>query len=511
MIKMCNNILDDTYIHYGSKYDDNFSFREILKGEKYCPIPEKPKFGLYASNIETNESWYRWCKGENFNTDKLNKYFTFNLKENSRILYVFTEDDILPYVIKSRYGIRYNSKTAIGDTFKDSLYEDYDGMYVHYNPELRNGMFYTWDCSTLVLWNKDKICNIVDYDEEDTRDFYVSINTNIFANNFYTDNICFIYSKYNFEDPEENFAKFVGIKKILNIVDKINSTPLLYVYYEYDKITRYANRYLGDISKEFFNEDVSFEYNSGGYIIVEDIYEIKAVAIAEFKRLNCSIKDFIKNHSDKMISLNQMIEEIERGKKEMATIGELLKDKSILGENEKKNTDKVKLHAATQITCKECGEDFILSDKNAKWYKENGMELPKRCPECRKKKLNSSKENKEIREIVHHIKFNFDNKKWEYAGEININNADINSEIDIKFNTEENAKKAVEKYNNNYRESVQDIKEIGEYTFVQCKECGEYFRLSYSDLKWYLDKGFQAPKKCKKCRNKNKNNKRDNK
>lgn len=36
------------------------------------------------------------------------------------------------------------------------------------------------------------------------------------------------------------------------------------------------------------------------------------------------------------------------------------------------------------IKCKECGENFELSDKEQAWYKEQNFAEPKRCLSCRK-------------------------------------------------------------------------------------------------------------------------------
>lgn len=32
--------------------------------------------------------------------------------------------------------------------------------------------------------------------------------------------------------------------------------------------------------------------------------------------------------------------------------------------------------------CKDCGKFFFMTDKEAKWYKEKDLELPKRCSVC---------------------------------------------------------------------------------------------------------------------------------
>ena len=48
---------------------------------------------------------------------------------------------------------------------------------------------------------------------------------------------------------------------------------------------------------------------------------------------------------------------------------------------------------------------------------------------------------------------------------------------------------------------------------IKCVDCGEVFVVTEEEKKWYEDKGFELPKRCKKCRaikrGKNKNGKRD--
>lgn len=38
------------------------------------------------------------------------------------------------------------------------------------------------------------------------------------------------------------------------------------------------------------------------------------------------------------------------------------------------------------IKCNGCGMVFPLSNKTARWFKDKGMDIPKRCPECREKR-----------------------------------------------------------------------------------------------------------------------------
>ena len=47
-----------------------------------------------------------------------------------------------------------------------------------------------------------------------------------------------------------------------------------------------------------------------------------------------------------------------------------------------------------EIVCKICKGKFIFTDGEAQFYKDRGLEEPKRCPECRaKKQLISVKPN----------------------------------------------------------------------------------------------------------------------
>lgn len=42
--------------------------------------------------------------------------------------------------------------------------------------------------------------------------------------------------------------------------------------------------------------------------------------------------------------------------------------------------------AGCTIRCKECGSDFIFSNEERDFYARKGLNIPKRCPNCRRKK-----------------------------------------------------------------------------------------------------------------------------
>ena len=59
-----------------------------------------------------------------------------------------------------------------------------------------------------------------------------------------------------------------------------------------------------------------------------------------------------------------------------------------------KNEDKWR-YIVDKRKCKQCGEEFTLTDSEIKFYNDKGINLPKRCSECRKKNNNINNNEKE--------------------------------------------------------------------------------------------------------------------
>ena len=38
------------------------------------------------------------------------------------------------------------------------------------------------------------------------------------------------------------------------------------------------------------------------------------------------------------------------------------------------------------LKCKDCGEEFVITEGEQKFYKERNLNLPKRCKNCRQKR-----------------------------------------------------------------------------------------------------------------------------
>lgn len=46
------------------------------------------------------------------------------------------------------------------------------------------------------------------------------------------------------------------------------------------------------------------------------------------------------------------------------------------------------------ITCKVCNKVFTMNMKEVQWYSNMGFPLPKRCPDCRKKRKEAKEHEK---------------------------------------------------------------------------------------------------------------------
>ena len=178
-----------SYIHYGhNKYNPDIVRKtKIFVNEQGSPVffsngeklhPEyvddgrdlnssgrgdKPRYGLWASPTDADYGWRQWIESEDFRVDEYTQSsFEFDLSSGARILHIYSEDDIMPFIIKDKeFGMFFMSKTAIGDRIDfDRIAGDYDGLELHLSDnygELHDSIFYTWDCDSIVIWNPDVI------------------------------------------------------------------------------------------------------------------------------------------------------------------------------------------------------------------------------------------------------------------------------------------------------------------------------------------------------------------
>lgn len=50
------------------------------------------------------------------------------------------------------------------------------------------------------------------------------------------------------------------------------------------------------------------------------------------------------------------------------------------------------------IKCVDCNKPFTITSGHAKWFLDKGLELPKRCKECRTRRRNEKEENSNDRD-----------------------------------------------------------------------------------------------------------------
>ncbi len=137
------------YIHYGHKEFDITKFDKI----KNRPEITKPYGGLWASRVESNNSWKQWCENNDYEYN-FNESFIFTLNSNARILTI-DKCDILNKLPKGRSIL----ETPIWSNLDfEKLSEEYDAieLLISNDRELYFKM-YGWDCDSILIMNPNVI------------------------------------------------------------------------------------------------------------------------------------------------------------------------------------------------------------------------------------------------------------------------------------------------------------------------------------------------------------------
>ena len=150
------------YIHYGASMLDKSKVLEI----KDWAIRSKPNKGLWASPVNADWGWKDWCESNDFRMDTFSESFRFRVDKKAKILRVRCEEDILPFVIFDEHVIyrgMLGCKTDICDSLnREKLYERFDGieLFISDNYYMHDGIFNSWDCDSIVVWNPKVILPI---------------------------------------------------------------------------------------------------------------------------------------------------------------------------------------------------------------------------------------------------------------------------------------------------------------------------------------------------------------
>lgn len=160
------------YVTYGitkEKFSKEKFYKEKFCKETYKTLPSKPLYGLWGSRVDAEYGWQDWCADSGFRECSDVNKMEFVLAKDSKILEVHREVDILPYIVSRLPQFDYspfqrleNRSTSIMDAISFDKLEDegYDGLELFISDDylrLHNGVFNTWDCDSIVVWNFDAI------------------------------------------------------------------------------------------------------------------------------------------------------------------------------------------------------------------------------------------------------------------------------------------------------------------------------------------------------------------
>lgn len=160
-----SNLQKMRFIHYGST-----ELKEILKQKNkiFSSYLNKPYTGLWASPIGSEYfTWKDWCVGESYRECNEDNSFTFKIKEGSNILLLESREDLYKVkdfiIVESRFTKYFDY---------DKIMNQYDGIllihgddYSYFHDQFSlfedddpyRGMFNSWDCDSIVIWNSDAI------------------------------------------------------------------------------------------------------------------------------------------------------------------------------------------------------------------------------------------------------------------------------------------------------------------------------------------------------------------
>ena len=158
---------DTIYIHYASHEEDSTGFEpfQIMVGNCFANNYSTKPVGLWASPVDSEYGWKDFVLAEDFG--KLYHSWKFKLKKDAKILHVYKNEDILPYVVpeekRDQESLDAKKYYLVSWHWNPNVYDDYDGVELHYCHDiesLRYGFFYSWDCDSIVIWNPNIIVEI---------------------------------------------------------------------------------------------------------------------------------------------------------------------------------------------------------------------------------------------------------------------------------------------------------------------------------------------------------------
>lgn len=142
------------YIHYGHKSFDRNRFRPIKNRRALT----KPEGGFWASPIDAEYGWKKWCDENDFRYCGLDNCFTFTLSLGARVLTIRSADglDNLPQVKDEWSFLDWCTLD-----FEKLLEQGYDAVELELSADWRLYMsLYGWDCDSILVMNPNVIVEV---------------------------------------------------------------------------------------------------------------------------------------------------------------------------------------------------------------------------------------------------------------------------------------------------------------------------------------------------------------
>ena len=158
--------MSKVYRHYGSNVFKPECVLEVTRSRNMKPVG-----GFWASPIDSERSWYEWCKQEYFNLNSLELHFDFQLKPSAKILLIENEQDVRNMIAKYPGKQMDTQESFVYAPFRTpeenylkhcpdfvAISKDYDGVEINITkcPSLYHWM-YGWDVDSIVIWNPDVV------------------------------------------------------------------------------------------------------------------------------------------------------------------------------------------------------------------------------------------------------------------------------------------------------------------------------------------------------------------
>lgn len=151
------------YITYGK---GNKLILDLLPEKENLIIEDGPlnkiQETLWGSPVDASFGWKEWCEGENFMTCEKENSFTWTLKDDAKILYIEQISDLekIPFV-ELLPGLKvFDFKKIIKEYDAMELSYEYH-PFGHMFISKEESAFNSWDCSSIMVFDKNKIIEIV--------------------------------------------------------------------------------------------------------------------------------------------------------------------------------------------------------------------------------------------------------------------------------------------------------------------------------------------------------------